>query len=100
MSTDPSTKAKLLSAYFSFGCQVDNGTLPQPPLRLSSINVNPNFSTANVLKLLNKFDPCSAGGPDEIHPIVLKKYCLLPDCTTCLSFFHFNIQTPSYHCLG
>ena len=61
ISTDPSTKAKLLSAYFSSVFHVDNGTLPQPPLTLSNINVNPNFSTANVLKLLNKFDPCSAG---------------------------------------
>ena len=72
ISIDQTTKvAELLGAYFSSVYQVDSGSLSTPPSRLSNINVNRNSFTANVLKLLNKLDPRSAGGHDEIFPIFL-----------------------------
>ena len=53
-----------------------------------------------MLKLQNKLDSRSAGGPDGIPPIFLKKYCHLHGGATYLSFFHFPIQAPSYHRIG
>ena len=51
---------------------MDNDILSLPPSCLSNIHVSSNFCTANVLKLLNKLDPRSADGPDELPTILLE----------------------------
>jgi len=79
VTVEPDVKARLLSDFFQTLFTRDNGSVPAAadlpgasPSGLSHISFTPNF----VRRIINKLKLKSAGGPDGIPPIFLKKCCI------------------------
>ncbi len=79
VTVDPEVKAKLLSDFFQTLFTHDKGSVPDAanlptasPSGLSHIIFTPNL----VRRIINKLKQKSAGGPDGIPPIFLKKCCI------------------------
>ena len=73
--TDPADQADMLNSYFSTTFVDDDGVLPAFPARTAKENFLAYiaFSSQAVSNKLNKLREKSAGGPDGLPPVFLKK---------------------------